>query len=150
MKYIHYGSNKFDKNLYVPIKNNIEFPIKPIGGFWSSKIDSNYGWYQYCKDNDFHIERLNKSFVFNIKKDSNILVINNGKDLLSLPYYYKDFKYLYKIDFEKMFEDKIDVLEINISADLNSKYFERLYWLMYGWDCDTVLILNPDIIIEEL
>ena len=45
------------------------------------------------------------------------------------------------LDFEKIYQ-KYDAVEINISSDY------MLYYFLYGWDCDSVLVMNPDVIKE--
>ena len=45
------------------------------------------------------------------------------------------------LDFEKLAET-YDAVEVNISSDFN------LYYQLYGWDCDSIVIMNPDIIVE--
>ena len=46
------------------------------------------------------------------------------------------------IDFEKLAEQGWDAVEVKISNDM------RLYWALYGWDCDSILIMNPDVVVE--
>ena len=46
------------------------------------------------------------------------------------------------IDFQ--IENGIDAIEFNISNDWD------LYMALYGWDCDSILILNPNIIEMEV
>ena len=46
------------------------------------------------------------------------------------------------IDFELMIKNGIDVIEFNLSND------EDLYFALYGWDCDCILVLNPEVIIQ--
>ena len=43
-------------------------------------------------------------------------------------------------DFEKLVSDGVDAIEFFISDD------NKLYWDLYGWDCDSILIMNPNII----
>ena len=61
IEYIHYGSNKFDKNKFIPIRNEM-FMTKPKGGMWASRVDSDYGWFDWCNNNDFELDFLKKSF----------------------------------------------------------------------------------------
>ena len=35
-----------------------------------------------------------------------------------------------------------DAILVNISNDHN------LYWALYGWDCDSLLVLNKDVVEE--
>ena len=46
------------------------------------------------------------------------------------------------LDFEKLAQE-YDAIEVLISGD------PGLYYELYGWDCDSILIMNPEIIIEE-
>ena len=41
-----------------------------------------------------------------------------------------------------MIKNGIDVIEFNLSND------EDLYFALYGWDCDCILVLNPEVIIQ--
>lgn len=45
------------------------------------------------------------------------------------------------LDFEEI-KKEYDAIEVLISED------DQLYWDLYGWDCDSLLILNKDIIKE--
>ena len=49
--YIHYGHKHFVSNDFVEIKNNMW--NKPIGGLWASDINAEYGWKNWCKDEEF-------------------------------------------------------------------------------------------------
>lgn len=143
-KYIHYGSDKFDINKFNSIKNR-SF-IKPEGGLWSSPVNApNYSWYDWCLDNDFYTEQLKKSFIFTIKPTSKIITIDtndkrkaftNNKDL-----YYSDRSGVFEnINFQHLVELGYDGLEIFI-------FSEEVYFSFYGWDVDSLLVFNPDIII---
>ena len=45
------------------------------------------------------------------------------------------------LDFEKL-SHKYDAIEVNISSD------DELYYKLYGWDCDSILVMNPDVVQE--
>ena len=45
-------------------------------------------------------------------------------------------------DFEKMLADGWDAIEFRLSED------SELYWALYGWDCDSILVMNPDVVEE--
>ena len=44
------------------------------------------------------------------------------------------------VDFEQLIANRIAAIEFNLSNDWD------LYMALYGWDCDSTLILNPDVI----
>lgn len=161
--YIHYGHKKFDKDLFEPIKNygHKKFDkglfdpikncfIKPSGGLWASPIDANFGWKDWCDVEQFRACNEENSFTFTLKPNANVYEIHNLEDLWKLPYKnpfskepynpeYKIFPDNYYIDFEKCVEQGIDAIELcNIQR--------TLYYALYGWDCESILILNEDII----
>ena len=54
-------------------------------GLWASRIDSLYGWKEWCEENDFNLHKLRKSFSFCLAEDANTLLISHPKELESLP-----------------------------------------------------------------
>lgn len=152
-KYIHYGSEHFDKNLFIEIKN---CPIPwnkpmPDSGLWGTPIGgTTYNWHELCLDNHFRIECLNKCFRFKLKDGSNVIKIHNDKDLddmleIGLCYYSGRHPGLIDddvyFDFEQLVKDGYDAIEVYVNSN-------RIYMSLYGWDCDSILVLNPDCIIE--
>ena len=150
--YIHYGSSEFDKEKFVPIKNgNLE--SKPYGGLWASPADSKYGWKDWCENEGFRLDDLSSSFSFVLSDDSRVLHLRSGKDVYKLPRYNYwacfsgDPKHAFMcIDFEALMKN-YDAVEVHLSEEGPCKYDDSLYWKMYGWDCDSILIMNPDIVI---
>lgn len=65
---------------------------------------------------------------------------------------YNEYKVVghYWIDFEKCLELGIDAVEICYYGDEceDSEYWP-LHYVLYGWDCDSIVVLNPDAI-EQL
>lgn len=144
VEYIHYGHKQFSKELFQPIKNREMF-AKPTSGFWASKVNALYGWKDWCKDNDFGECNEDNCFIFSILEKANILTINSVDDLKELPKAKQPFPTIGTLwdsylDFEQLLLQGIDGIEINISSDRD------LYMAVYGWDCDSILIMNPDII----
>ena len=146
MKYIHYGNDKFDINKFETISNNSIMPTKPRGGFWASRINSNYSWKKHCIKQGYSID-LDKYIVFSINDMVRILTIDNCKQLENLPQldnkkgFYKNNLYT-KLDFEKLSE-KYDAIEVFIN-EINELYFQ-----LFGWKCESILIMNPEVIILE-
>ncbi len=143
-KYIHYGHKSFDRNRFMPIRNERCF-TKPRGGLWASPVDAEYGWKKWCDENEFRECNLDNSFTFTLSPEARVLYIGNIGDLDGLPQVKNEFSYSgwCQLDFEKLLEMGYDAVEISISAD------NRLYWALYGWDCDSIVILNPNVIEED-
>ena len=139
--YIHYGHKTFDKIRFCPVKNREGF-TKPVGGLWASKINSQNGWKAWCEDNNYGECVDDNSFEFTLSDNTRVLTINNNKELENLPKADSIFKLSFStfLDFEKLALD-YDAIEINISSD-----YSGLYFSLYGWDCDSILVMNPDII----
>lgn len=138
--YIHYGAKHFDKSLFQEIKN-VSF-VKPEGGLWASDIKAKYGWKQWTQDNQFMTEKYREDncFKFRLKDKAKVLRIEKPSDLINLP---KDqtlikLRFYECLDFEEL-KKKYDAIEVII---------DKLYWDLYGWDCDSILILNKDVIME--
>lgn len=140
--YIHYGHDKF--RVPDPIKN-IRFFTKPKGGLWASRKDDEDGWKNWCEREEFHLDLLDRSFEFTLKDSANVLVLNDREQLDYLPglnydgYFYNKYEWTSEcyLDFEKLSKE-YDAIEL---ANIN--YF---YWALYGWDCNSILIMNPDIV----
>lgn len=140
MQYIHYGHNKFDISKFNKVVNS-NIPTKPEGGFWASRIDALFGWKEWCIDRKYKID-LDNSMVFSLSKDARILIIDNHKILEDLPKNERQQKHINMcaiLDFERLSKE-YDAIEVLISED------DELLYYLYGWDCDSILIMNPNII----
>lgn len=142
-KYIHYGHKCFDPKLFRKPRNRHGFS-KPSGGFWASPVDAEFGWKDWCDRNDFRKCCIDCSFTFTLKDDAKVLTIRYTGDAKRLPQRPLDCwpSDWVMPDFEKLIRDGWDAVELVLSSD------EWLYWVMYGWDCDSIVILNPDVIVE--
>lgn len=138
-KYIHYGADKFDPNKFLEIKNQDSCFTKPkCGGLWVSPVNAKYGWKEWCNDENFHHSDFNKSFIFSLKENVKICVLRDSYDLKKLPKLKSEiFNSWYLIDFEKA-KEKYDAIEFYVNDDL--------YFKLYGWDCNCVLVLNKECI----
>ena len=144
MQYIHYGDDNFDINKFIPISNRSE-ATKPFGGFWGSRKNADFSWKEWCTEIDLKSKDLTKKIQFSLSNGAKILVINNIKLLDKLPQNEENHivnKLFVTLDFEKL-SKQYDAIEVLISED------ERLYELLYGLDCDSILVMNPNVIITE-
>ncbi len=156
MEYIHYGE-AFDRAKFLPIKNGLT--TKPQGGFWVSRADAPFGWKEWVKSNQmdeygdafFDVSDDCKSII-SLKEGARILVIDSVEkaDIIERTFGVnprigeEDAELFHQLgwfllDFEQLAE-KYDAVECAFSADT------RLYKALYTWDCDSTLILNPDIV----
>ena len=145
--YVHSGHSEFVPELFRPI-TPMEHFCKPYGGLWASPVDSDYGWEAWCKDNNFN-ETIGKDkygikkFYFRLKDDAKLLYITSASQLNDLPQIddplYSVVAPFKMLDFEKL-STKFDAIEVSISSDY------QLYWALYGWDVDSILVINPDCI----
>lgn len=146
VKYIHYGSSKFnperfDKTITIPST----FLSKPYGGLWASRVGAKYGWKDWCIDESFNTEKLEKHFEFYLSDDANVLEIHSHDDVKKMPEFIlperKNSRFV--PDFSEMIKRGVDAIELFLFDDA------RLDHDLYGWDCDSVLIMNPEIIVTE-
>lgn len=151
--FIHYGHDKFEIEKFIPVCN-ITFRNKPLGGLWASPtIDKDVSWEDWCRDNEFRLELLEKSFKFKIRKDSNVLVVKSTSDVESLP---RIKEYNSPLGIKPIMNEDIDFEEIAKHYDAMMVYMYRnedencwlnsIYQQLYGWDVDTLLVFNPEII----
>ena len=149
MEYIHYGHKYFNKLLFDPIKNAMF--VKPRGGLWASPIVAQNGWKDWCEAESFRDCKEDNSFKFEISENANVVHLRSVDDLQELPRNNSLIGYdsinKYWLDFEKMLAGGVDAIEVHISED-PSEWENSLYYALYGWDCDSILVMNPDIIEE--
>ena len=138
MIYIHYGSDSFQKEKFVSIKNRFGL-IKPLGGLWASPTNAACGWYDWCMCDGYKVEDneyWESSFYFTFKENSNVFQLPSIPSVIPLSYLD------YSIDFEGCLEMGYDAIELHLFD--RDEYIEDLHWLLYGWDCDSILVLNPE------
>jgi len=138
-----YGKKKFSNSDFLPVTNNAT-RSKPKGGLWASPKNSEYGWKDWCEDNDFYTDKLKNKFDFTYK--GNTAVIEKEEDLYSNLIWQsldrrKGVVHLEAIDYEAMIEAGCDAIFLTEEGQYNTRLtFPRN---LYGWDCECVLILNP-------
>lgn len=147
-RYIHYGHSSFDRNLFIPIRNQERW-VKPHGGLWASSVDAGYGWKDWCISNGFKIERLVEYFEFTLSDDTRVLHIYDVAQLSELPQIEGPDMWCC-LDFEQLLSDGYGAVELHLSEEKRDKlscvFAKGLYWELYGWDCDSILIMNPDVV----
>lgn len=150
---IHFGSNSFIEDRFTPITNASW--VKPRGGLWTSPEDSTWGWKHWCDSEKFVLCSYDNSFVVRLKENSKILKIDSEKDLskaLDLYGYGRQSpldkvfltgrKYL---NFEKIRNDGYSSIWLTTIGEIDTRFSEPSN--LYGWDCESVLILNKESIL---
>ena len=144
--YIHYGSANFNPRYFTQITNRDHWN-KPYGGLWASRVDAKYGWRNWCESEEFRLEDLNTHFRFLITPAAKVIHLYTSKDLDRLPHR-NDCSDLWGFypDFEQMVKDGWDAIELHLLNPNNNRIDDGLYWQLYGWDCDSILIIKQKII----
>ena len=142
--YIHYGNTVFNpKLIHGPHNNNWN---KPKYALWASPENAGYSWSEWCKENDYGSCREDNRFRFRLKNNANVFYIDSLDKARSLPEVSVPNPYLAKYtgigfyDFDKLKADGYDAVEVSLSDCW------QLYDEMYGWDCDSIAVLNPDVV----
>lgn len=145
MHLIHYGSDCFLLDRFEQVKNNAI--RKPDGGLWTSPAGSEWGWREWSMHNGYRLERLDKFFEVWIK--GRIYKIDTVEDMLSMPWVAMDSSYAYlkSPDYEFMRSSGIDAIWLTVNGERGTRL--SFPHNLYGWDCETVYIMNPDIILEK-
>ena len=144
--YTHFGSKEFNKERFRKIENRDAFN-KPSGGFWASRDGAEYGWKEWNENNCFATCNENNKIVFQLAENARVLELHSVMDAKMMKNEYQapntyglpTFGFVDFIDFEGIAKD-YDAIEFFLSDD------GGLYDEMYGWDCDSILILNPDVV----
>ncbi len=159
--YVHYGTNVFDPAQFIRVRNcSWMAKPEPGTGFWASREDDPDGWANWCKQNHYLEEDLHPWLRFLLADNANVLELVTPDQLETLsktqPWKVTDAKlsdpptmeeltayftpeHCY-LDFEKLDADGVDAIELR-------NYFLFQEYLP-TWDCNCILILHPDIIIE--
>lgn len=153
----HYGSSKFDRDLFIPVTNML-LHNKPLGGLWACPTkDVDATWYEWSITQDFKTEKLDKHFDFTIKDNAKILVINDVEQLTDLPRtkipedlecVISSFSSNEDIDFETLAKEYDGMLVYIYRSKEAPELFSGIFYKLYGWDVDSLLVFNPDIIEE--
>lgn len=142
--YIHYGSPAWDPERWRSIEDR-PYENKPSGGLWASAEDTEFGWADWCAKIERYRETLKESFTFQLDENANVLVLASVDDLAKLPeepdFLGRTGGLCKNIQFSKLLDEGVDVIDFRLSEDPD------LYFEMYGWDCDSVLVLNKDVIV---
>lgn len=122
MLLVHYSKKPISKLLPVVKPQRIGF--KPIG-LWISDQSEPRNWFDWCLDEEYHLDILAFAYIVELKANPNILFITSLEELkaFSIRFYAPD----YYIDWPKV---RANYAGIVISP---YRYDARNVWY-YGWD----------------
>lgn len=136
--YIHYGSPAYDKLEFHPIKNEM-MSVKPTGGLWASRVGDMNGWKALCDTEGIAVCEETNSFKFTIASGAHVVTIRKPEDLDRLPHVAGERTTSWDlIDFEALQEAGVDAVEVFVCFSLIVR--------LNGWDCNSLLVLNKDVI----
>jgi hypothetical protein len=129
-----YGcGNEFDLSKFESVKNRNH--VKPSGGLWTSPIDSEWGWKDWCKSNEWG----DLSSSFRLRFTGRVYVIDSMDAAKQLPWRKPSWSsHVAWPDYESIVG--IDAIYMTLEGEEATRYDEPS---LYGWDCETVWIMNP-------
>lgn len=142
MEFIHYGADGFDSRKFRATLDHSPRYDKPAG-LWASPLepedgfDEVYSWKEWCEAEDFHTERLEKSFKFRLRPEARVLVIRSLKD--AEPYILKGTAsntFDYRLDLNKIYAHFDAMLVWMSQSELHD------FFLFYTWDVDSICVWN--------
>lgn len=146
--YRNYGNgSSFDPTLWKDPENG-GLLIKPAtGGLWASPIDSVWGWKDWCEAEDFLDTSKQEYFDFYLSDDARVYTINTPTDIRIFKYTIFPFRpdyHILAIDFEGARKD-YDAIFLSELGERTTRFSDPFSF--YGWDCESILILNKEVII---
>lgn len=148
MKVVHY-TKPFFKLHPITIKNGdgkSGLFIKPHGGLWCSPLESDWGWIDWCKAESYGDIEHEQRVILDLDT-SNFVIVDTVKDMQAkLPWVPVFDGLFWTIDFEKMVREGIDGIHLTENGQEATRFTHPIS--LYGWDCETILILNERAICE--
>jgi len=110
--------------------------VKPAGGLWTSPIDSEWGWKDWCELNEWG----DLSSHFCLRFTGRVYVIDSMRAAKQLPWrkpsWYSRFAWP---DYEAI--KGVDAIHMTVEGERATRYYGEPSFC--GWDCETVWIMNP-------
>lgn len=115
------------------------------GGLWASPVDTRKSWEWWCTVEEYPYFNSERWFKLKLNTDK-VLYIDNVEILNTLPdapnpRNLPRLSWEKILDFEKL-KQQYDAIEISLSK------CSELYQALMAWDCDSIVILNKDVIEE--
>ena len=117
---------------------------KPLGGLWSSPVNCSFGWVDWCVQEEYgNLRRRDPCDSFVFRYAGEVLKIDTLADMEALPWI--EDRGLWSIDFERLCRQQFGAIYLTEQGQNKTSLSHPIN--LYGWDCETVLILNPQGII---
>ncbi len=140
---VHHGRKKYDPKKFKPVCD--EGPSSMInkpsqGGLWTSPVGSERSWADWCRGNDFCVDGL--KYSFKVRFSGCLLVVDSVKDLEKFQWVplYPGSMVLTPL-FEPLLKD-YDAIYLTDNGEVATRFSKARN--LYGWDCETVLVLNKE------
>lgn len=146
--FVAFGTDKFDPNKVTPVNLDsrlVHARNKPSGGVWASPLTSKKGWADYCNANQFRLRSLSKHFLFSIKPQAKIYVIDTLEDLKQVANI-MDYG-LYVINFMMIYHNGYDGIFVTANAASKLRDGYGRYAGLDSWDVESICVFNNDIIV---
>lgn len=150
MIFVAFGTDKFDMSKVRPVDTDGIYTLlrnKPSGGVWASPIVSKNGWADWCNANDFRLKTLSKHFLFSLKPNAKIYVIDDLDDLKRISTTINYQLQQKTINFKLLVNNGYDGIFVTDNAASELRYVERGYAGLDTWDVESICIFNPDVIV---
>ena len=155
--YITYGFEVKDTNLIVTNLNTGPTQ-KPEMALWGSPTDATFGWKDWCEceqwipSKNLSFEDYFKTFfTWTLAKDAKVYNVANMEDIQWLAYkdiihYDHERFHTLIIDYRRLYEEGYDAMEL-INPCLGHYFLNDLEMLFNGWDCESIVVLDPSKVI---
>lgn len=139
MELIHYGATEYIPENFIPVKDVDRYFSKPDGGLWTSPVDCEFGWKQWCEAEEFHTDKLSRHFK--LRFTGRLLVIDCESDLCQLRWEQpKELRMFYPL-WEPSLHAGFDAIYLTERGERATRLTHPRS--LYGWDCETVFVMNP-------
>lgn len=134
LRHCCHSPQPFDRSLFDPIQDYGW--IKPKGGLWTSPVDSAWGWRDWCESEAFG----DCSHHFDLEFAGTVLTIDSVAELTDMEW--TKTTHISTPQFEKLMAKGIDAIHLTVRGQEETRFSYPYH--LYGWDCETVLVMNVD------
>jgi len=140
---VQHFTNNAEWSLRDIVLNDNKWQFKPNGALYTSPVDSIYGWKDWCDENEYSRGKLR---VVMEVLEIGIVVIDSIDDLEKLAWERdENAPTLKHINWPKMHADGANAIWLTAKGEMETRWCDP-YRNLYGWDCETLAILDRKII----